>query len=234
MYGKASTYYDAIYSWKDYEKETKKLHQFIQLRKKSKGNRLLDVACGTGNHLVFLKKLYAVEGLDINPIQLAQARKKLPKVRFYKRDMRSFNLGKKYDIITCLFSAIGFVKTPNGLQRAIRQMSHHLKPGGVLLLEPWFTPDQWHVGHLHANFVNRPVLKLARMSISKRRGKLSLNDEHHLVASPTGIEYFVERLEMGLFTSQEYRRAFKRAALVVSHDSEGLMGRGLYIGLKPA
>ena len=234
MYGKAATYYDAIYSWKDYEKETKKLHKFICLYKKSKGNTLLDVACGTGNHLRILKKIYAVEGLDINPIQLEQARKKLPRVRFYKRDMRSFDLGKKYDVITCLFSAIGFVKTRKGLDQAIGRMSYHLKPRGLLLLEPWFTPDQWHIGHLHANFVDKPGLKLARMSISKRKGRLSLNDEHTLVASPTTIEYFVERLEMGLFTDKEYRDAFKRAALEVIHHPEGPIGRGLYIGLKPA
>ncbi|MBO0888312.1 class I SAM-dependent methyltransferase [Candidatus Bathyarchaeota archaeon] len=95
MYGKAAVYYDAVYSWKDYEKETKKLHKFIQLHKISHGNTLLDVACGPGNHLVFLKKLYAVEGLDLNPIQLAQARKKLPHVRFYKRDMRISTLARR-------------------------------------------------------------------------------------------------------------------------------------------
>lgn len=234
MYGKAATYYDEIYRWKNYEKETERLHKFIRVYKKSIGNTLLDVACGTGNHLVYLNKLYDVEGLDINPIQIAQARKKLPQVRFYKRDMRSFDLGKKFDVVTCLFSAIGYAKTRNGLRLAVGRMSHHLKPGGVLLLEPWFTPDQWHVGHLHVNFVDQPELKLARMSISKRRGRRSVNDEHHLVACSTGVEYFVERLEMGLFTDQEYREAFKRAALAVCHNAKGLMGRGLYIGLKPA
>ncbi|MBO0888311.1 hypothetical protein J2P12_04340 [Candidatus Bathyarchaeota archaeon] len=61
-----------------------------------------------------------------------------------------------------------------------------------------------------------------------------MNDLHHLVATPGGVEYFVERLEMGLFSDREYRGAFKRAGLQVSHDSKGLMGRGLYVGLKPA
>jgi len=53
---------------------------------------------------------------------------------------------------------------------------------------------------------------------------------HHLVATPNRVEHFVERLELGLFTHYEYLDAFRRAGLETSYDSEGLMGRGLYIG----
>jgi ubiquinone/menaquinone biosynthesis C-methylase UbiE len=234
LYGKSAAYYDAIYSYKNYEKESAKLYEFIQRYKKSTGNTLLDVACGTGNHIAFLKKLCAVEGLDINPLMLKQAKKKHPEIRFYRADMRTFMLDKRYDAITCLFSAIGHVKTKQAMGQAIARMASHLKPGGVLLLEPWLTPQNWAVGRLSANFVNQSKLKLARLGTSKRRGNRSINDEHHLAVSPKGVEYFVERLEMGLFTEAEYRRAFKRAGLKVKYDSEGLTGRGLYIGLRPA
>jgi ubiquinone/menaquinone biosynthesis C-methylase UbiE len=233
LYGRSAAYYDAIYAWKNYEKETSKLFQFIRRYKKTTGNTLLDVACGTGNHIKYLKKKYAVEGLDINPAMLKQAREKYPEIRFYRGDMCSFQPGKRYDVITCLFSAIGHVKTMTKLRQAVRQMARHLKTGGLLVLEPWITPEGWTAGHISANFVNQPELKLARMSVSKRRGRCSLNDEHHLVASPRGIEYFVERLELGLFTSKEYRTAIKDAGLGVRYDVKGLMGRGLYFGLKP-
>jgi hypothetical protein len=112
-------------------------------------------------------------------------------------------------------------------------MAWHLKPGGMLVLEPWITPDRWSVGRLSANFVDQPDLKLARFSLSKRRANLSINDEHHLAASSKGIEYFVERLEMGLFSRSEYHDALIGAGLRVSYDVEGLIGRGLYFGSKP-
>jgi len=234
LYGRSAVYYDAIYSRKNYEKESNKLHQFIERYKKATGNTLLDVACGTGNHLKYLKRWYDVEGLDINPAMIKQARKKHPRITFHRGDMCSFILRKRFAVITCLFSAIGHVKTKTRLQKAVERMSQHLERRGLLVLEPWITPDRWIIRHISANFVDQPDLKLARMSIGKRRRGLSINDEHHLVASPGGIEYFVERLELGLFTDRDYRNAFMDAGLEVRHDREGLMGRGLYFGSKPS
>jgi hypothetical protein len=112
-------------------------------------------------------------------------------------------------------------------------MADHLKPGGLLLLEPWFSPRQWTVGRLNANFVDQPDLKLARISISRRGGNLSFNDEHFLDASKKRIEYFVERLELGLFAPEDYVDSFRYAGLRFEHDKRGLFGRGLYIGHKP-
>jgi ubiquinone/menaquinone biosynthesis C-methylase UbiE len=233
LYGKSADYYDAIYGWKDYKRESDLIRQFTRRYKKSKGRALLDVACGTGSHITHFKKRFNVEGLDADLKMLKQARRKHPEIKFYQQDMCSFQLGKKYDVVTCLFSAIGHVKTLYNLQQAIARMASHIEPGGLMILEPWITPRQWKVGSLHGVFVNRPDLKLARISISNRKERLSHNDEHFLIGTRRGIEHFVERLEMGLFTDRDYRRAIKRAGLIVRYDRKGLTGRGLYFGLKP-
>jgi SAM-dependent methyltransferase len=232
LYDRLAELYDAIYSFKNYEKEAAKLHQLIQQHKRSPGNDLLDVACGTGGHIAYLKGNYSVEGLDISAPMLRLAKKKHPDVVFYRRDMTNFKLKKQYDVVTCLFSAIGHVKTKRRLDLAVLTMASHLKPSGVLVVEPWPTPKQWQIGRLGANFVDEPNLKVARFSVSRARGKLSVQDLHHLVATPHRIEHFVERLEMGLFTRDEYLDAFRRARLETIYDPEGLMGRGLYIGTR--
>jgi hypothetical protein len=112
-------------------------------------------------------------------------------------------------------------------------MGGHLLPGGVLLVEPWFTPDQWHSGRVGILQVNKDDSKIVRMSLSSQRGKVSIIEFQYLIGTPKGTRHDVEILELGLFTKKEYLDAFRLAGLNVVHDTDGLDGRGLYIGLKP-
>src|SRR4030095_15846796 len=105
MFLESEKYYDEIYAalGKNYSKEAEKAHKFIQKHKRSEGNLLLDVACGTGGHAGLLSKFYKVEGLDLDPKMLSIARRKHPKIRFHEGDMTEFNIGKQFDVIVCLF-----------------------------------------------------------------------------------------------------------------------------------
>jgi ubiquinone/menaquinone biosynthesis C-methylase UbiE len=234
MFTKSARLYDAIYlnMGKDYAAEAGKIHAFIQQHKQTDGNYLLDVACGTGLHIGPLGGFYQVEGLDLDVKMLEVARQKFPEITFHHADMMDFDLGYQFDVITCLFSSIGYVKTIPALNKAIANMTRHLKPGGVLLVEPWFTPENWKAGSVHATFVDKPDLKIARMNFSDSKDRLSFFTFHYLVATPAGIEYFTELHELGLFTGDEYLEAFRTAGLDVTRDPTGLDGRGLYIGLK--
>src|SRR5262249_46666691 len=106
MFTKTAEFYDAIYSWKNYERESKLLIDLIGRHKRSTGNSLLDVACGTGAHIAHLKGLFAIEGLDLDDQMLAIARAKHPEIRFHRADMIDFDLGREFDVVVCLFSAI--------------------------------------------------------------------------------------------------------------------------------
>jgi ubiquinone/menaquinone biosynthesis C-methylase UbiE len=111
MFSQTAQYYDTIYrSLKDYGAEADKLTVIIQRYCRSTGNRLLDVACGTGLHLSHLKEHFTVAGLDIDAELLAIARHRNPEVPLYQADMTDFTLGQTFDVVTCLFSAIGYVR----------------------------------------------------------------------------------------------------------------------------
>lgn len=234
MFSKSAQYYDEIYMSidKDYATEARKAHRFIQKHKQSKGKHLLDVACGTGLHASLLSRYYQVEGLDLDPKMLAVAKKKHSKIRFHQGDMTDFDLNRQFDVIVCLFSSIGYVRTKSRLRQAIKNMSAQLLAGGVLLIEPWFTPEQWHPGRASMTQVNKPDLKIVRMSHSGQKRKISTLDFQYLIGTSKGIEHSTEIHELGLFTHKEYMEAFKAAGLITTHDAEGLDGRGLYIGLK--
>ena len=192
---------------------------------------LLDVACGTGAHLVHFARKFQVEGIDLSEEQLAVARTRLPGVELHLGDMTTFDLGRTFDAVTCMFSSIGYVGTLDGLDAAVGRMAAHLAPGGVLVVEPWLLPDGFQDGHLSTLFVDEPDIAVARMSISHKEGRRSWFDMEHLVGSADGVEHFVEHHELGLFTVEEQLAAFERAGLSVEHDPEGPMGRGLYVGV---
>ena len=224
--------YDAIYaSVRDYRREAAELDRLIQERKPG-ARTLLDVACGTGAHLEHLSG-YEAEGLDLDPEMLAVARERLPNVPFHEADMADFDLGKHFDAVVCMSSGIGYVRTEERLGSAIASMARHLEPGGVLVVEPWLSPDAWLDRHVGAVFVDEPELKIARVNIARREGNVSIVEFEFLVGTPDGIERFTERHELGLFTVEQYLEAFRAASLEADHDPEGPMGRGLYVGVAP-
>jgi ubiquinone/menaquinone biosynthesis C-methylase UbiE len=235
MFSLSAHIYDTIYlaRGKDYQLEAQKIHELVRDNLKSGGNTLLDVACGTGIHLSYLRDYFDAEGLDLDPKMLEAAQAKMPGMKFHVGNMLDFDLGKQFDVVTCLFSSIGYVKTVPNMKRAIANMSRHLKSGGVLVLEPWFAPEDWKPKDVFATFIDQPELKIARMNISGKDGLLSYFVFHYMIGTPQGIEVFQERHELGLFTIDEHKLAFQDCDLEVIHDPFWLNARGLYLGLKP-
>lgn len=233
MFTRSARFYDAIYSWKDYPAETAKLISLIRERNPS-ARTLLDVACGTGKHLELLQEHFAVEGLDLDDELLSIARERLPGVPLQRGDMREFDLGRMFDVVTCLFSSIAYTRTAQDLERATASMARHLGPGGVLIIEPFFPPEEWHAGQVSARFVDEPDLKIARVNLSDppEDGVVTI-EFHYLVGTPEGIDHFTESHEIAVFSHDEFLQAFRSAALEPEHDPEGLMERGLYIAVKP-
>ena len=80
--------------------------------------------------------------------------------------------------------------------------------------------------------IDEPGFKLVRMNTTWVEGRLAVMDMHHLLGGPEAVEHFVERVELALYTHEEYLEAFRAAGLRPEHDAEGLMGRGLYLGTR--
>lgn len=232
MFERSPHLYDALYSWKDYEGETRRILELVDAHRPG-ARTVLDVACGTGRHLELMRDRFEVEGVDLDPALLEVAAERVPGVPLHRADMSDFDLGKTFDVVLCLFSSIGYMQTVDALERAAACLARHVAPKGLLLVEPWLMPDVYEVGHIGLLTVEEPELKIVRMNTSKREGDVSVMEFDYLVGTPDRVEHFTEQHRLGLFSDEQYRRALTGAGLELLEDAD-LMGRGLYVARKTA
>ncbi|HWA83188.1 MAG TPA: class I SAM-dependent methyltransferase [Fimbriimonadaceae bacterium] len=225
MFTQTARFYDALYSFKDYRKECDAI-----LALAGPGGTLLDVACGTGKHLEVLREDFSCEGLDLDAKLLEVARQRLPGMPLHVGDMTGFDLGKKFNVVTCLFSAIGYATTPESLHAAAKCLAKHIKPGGLAIVEPWLGPDVWKPGRPHLLTVDEPDLKIARMSMPGVEGRVSTIQFEYLVCTAEGFERASEEHRLGLYSQDEYLEAFAAAGLAGGFVESEAFGRGLYVG----
>jgi SAM-dependent methyltransferase len=230
MFSKSAQWYDALYSSKDYQAEAEQILSLLR-RKRPLAKSLLDVACGTAEHDRYLSQHYQVDGIDLEPEFVHIAAGKNPGGHFTRADMTDFDLHKAYDIILCLFSSIGYVGTLENVTRALACFKKHLAPGGLLLVEPWFTPQTWNADYpVHMLTAEQGDACICRMNQNGLDGNISILNFHYLVGQGKTVSYFTERHELGLFTKEEMLAAFQKAGIQAAYDEQGLTGRGLYIG----
>ena len=133
LYTSCAKYYDLLPSKKDIKKEVKFISKILN---KHKVNSLLDVGCGTGLHLIPLKRAgFDAEGLDLSANMLKEARKKEKNLRLYRKNMTNFKLNKKYGAIICLSSTLISVPTFETIKKTLRAIHSHLDSNGVALLD---------------------------------------------------------------------------------------------------
>lgn len=230
-YAQAAAYYDLLYaSIKDYPDEARIVAELIR-EAAPNAKRVLDVACGTGQHAAELTALgFSVDGVDLEPAFVDIAAARCPGGVFHVADMMQMALPLRYDAVLCLFSSIGYAKTLPRLHDAVARMAAHLNPGGVLLIDPWFEPgvltDRW-ISLTSGAAEGRAACRMSRTVLD---GDISRLEFEYLLGGPDGIERRAEVHELGLFTQAQMEQAFRAAGLSVERRLGLLRMRGVYLG----
>ena len=148
----------------------------------------------------YLKNTFSILATDANANMLAIARKNFPDIHFKQINMIDFCLNKTFDVIICLFSSIGYIKTYANLDKTIKSFSKHLKKGGIVIIEPWFTKNVYITGLPSMTTYDGEDIKISRLCVCKKRGILSVMDMHYLIAKQNKqVTHFVERHEIAMF-----------------------------------
>lgn len=231
LYTSRADLYDAIYAWKDYPAEAARLRALLATEGVPDGARLVEAACGTGRHLAELRQWYAVEGYDRSADMLAIARARLPDVALRQQDMRDAVDAPPADALLCLFSSIGYLHGRPALDAALGAFAARLRPGGVLIVEPWLAPGDYQGARVFMQTADTEALKLCRMSTSSRDGELAVLDFDWLVGRPgRATEHFAERHVLWLCPRAVFGEALDAAGFDARFEADGLMKqRGLWI-----
>ena len=119
------------------------------------GDKVLDVACGTGRHAIELESRgIEVTGIDFNGAILAtaeqRAREHGVEPLFLKTDMRCLRFSAEFDAAYSFWTSFGYFENESHDYVVLRRIAESLKPGGRFLLDlhtsetvlPFFRPEQ--------------------------------------------------------------------------------------------
>ncbi len=234
LYTDLARYYDRIYHAKDYQADSDAIERIVAKVRRSSGNRLLDVGCGTGSHMKCLSARWDCTGIDNQEAMLEVARAKVPSARFVQGDMRSFDLRERFDVVICMFSTIGYATTDQELKWTIENMSRHLVEGGVLVIEPWIVKEDFKGGQIALLTYDGADAKIARMAESRVEGDTTILDMHYLVGEPgQGVTHVHDRHMLLLFDLDRTMAMMREARLEPGFDADAFaLGRGALVGLR--
>lgn len=142
-YKKFAYYYDEVMSSLEYDLWVEFVEPYLK-----PNDKILDLACGTGTFLTMLKlKGFDVTGLDLSEtiIEIAMEKAKLNrlKIPFEVMDMTNFKLEKKFDMITCFFDSVNFLKDKIQIKDMFKCVHEHLNPNGYFIFD-LFSKEMMH------------------------------------------------------------------------------------------
>ena len=236
-YDKVAKYYDMFYGDVfPYEAEVSSLQRLFE----RKGvQTVLDVPCGTGNHLIRLARLgYQCCGGDISGGMLARAREKTAgmTIDFFTCDVKNLEIPRTFDAVISLYGLPStlLARHPEPSLAAMRQRFHTalrgiynvLKPGGLFVFNilnpnvplpfPGFGP--WGEFNIHTK--EQDDIKILSLSTIHRRDELINFKDVYLIQDGDQLSMEMLGYCVGLLSIDQLKEDLRENGFTV----EGLYG----------
>lgn len=136
-YDKLSRFYDV--GWSDFSIQYLDLINELLQERGIKQARILDIACGTGNlALEMAQQGHNVCGTDISTemIDIAKRKaKRLSNLTYMVRDMKETIYGSKFDMVTCTYDSINYLRRLRDIGRMLSGVVSVLDTGGLFIFD---------------------------------------------------------------------------------------------------
>ena len=144
-------YDDLAYLWpllsppEHYEAEAGVLIDLIDrfCKGPAKGKQsVLELGAGGGHTLVHLVNRFDCTAVDLSKPMLANCEKLVPKAHTVAGDMRTVRLGKTFSAVF-IHDAIDYMLNEADARKTLETAAAHLKPGGLCVVAPTYTRDNF-------------------------------------------------------------------------------------------
>ena len=224
--------YDRIYASK---KDDIPYWQNLAREYAGEDGQALELACGTLRiTLPVAEAGVRVTGIDESRFMLQLARQKLDnaaeevraRVTLIQDDMRSFNLGRTFNLIYVPFNTFGIVTTIQDQLAILETARKHLAPGGVFALDV-FVPDPERLSNANADRWHLETDESFPDGTRLQRDTVRENDLRRQIISLTWRtkEYqndvlaneWITDLKLSYFFPRELEHLFVRAGYEIVH-----------------
>jgi len=143
-----SPYYSMLYRHRDDAEAQYFINQLLAHVQLPPGATVLDLACGTGRHAIYLNQLgYDVTGVDLSHAKIEQAKQyESERLHFLEGDIRHLECPWHYDLVLNLFTSLGYFKDLSENQQVLHGIRQAMQPEGMLVID--FFNATWLEQHI--------------------------------------------------------------------------------------
>lgn len=145
LYSELAEWWPLFSAPADYEAEAAVFRKLILENSLIPVKTILELGSGGGNNALFLKNDFQMTLVDLSPEMLKVSKDLNPDCKHREGDMRTVRLEREFDAVF-IHDAIMYMLNETDLQQAIETAYLHCQAGGVVLLAPDCTRENFQAG----------------------------------------------------------------------------------------
>lgn len=181
---------------------------------------VLDLACGTGQHLACFEALgYATFGMDASQPMLEVAARRLRHTPLQQGFFHSFRLAEKAPLITCFFNALSYNTSESELRQALQNIHANLLDNGLLVFDILCTTAPQAA--FNVRVYEGSGLQFSRTFIGMPTTKGFKSTLVYVIFDGQSSDVIEETTLRGMFSAGDIQTALAECGFVVQYEGDG-------------